>query len=246
MITYFYILATYFIAASFAFATGNVEPSPFQAGIEAYEKSDYSTAKAKFLAALEKDETAAARHNLGLTELHLDRPAEAAWQLHRALLLGPFNQGYREKLSLVRKQLGLPEDNTRWYHRLSQTIPTKVWLMIASVSFWLLLTALILPVLNEKNVSSHIKASRFFSVLALTVSLTAIGLNFRTLKSGIVLSEETASLHAAPATAAPESGFARPGERASILDQHNNFYQIKTEASVTGWISKNAFRQLAK
>ena len=61
-----------------------------------------------------------------------------------------------------------------------------------------------------------------------------------------MLSSENTVLHAAPATAAPEGGFARSGERVRVLDQHNNFYQIETEGAATGWISKDNFRLLVE
>ena len=240
----FQYLAFYFGAATATFATENISPSAFDVGIEAYEQGNYTIAKAEFLASLEKNETAAARHNLGLTELQLDQPAQAAWQLERALLLDPFNRDYREKLDLVRKQLGLAASPQEWYLSFSQAVSTKVWLIVATVSFWLLLALVIVTFSSVKKASVRLKLLRLFSLSMFLLSLTAIWLSVKTLKTGIVISEETTPLHAAPATAAPESGFARPGERAYITDRHNNFYRIETEGSATGWISEDAFQPL--
>lgn len=218
--------------------------SHFQAGNEAYEKADYETAKTEFTTALKIDETPAARQNLGLTYFQLDQPAQAIWQLERALLLDPFNWDYREKRNLIRKQLGLPENPTTWYFLFSQFFPIQVWLIIATVSFWLLLAASILPVLFGRKVNSRNRLLNLFSLLILILSLTAIWLNAKTLRTGILIAEKTIPLNAAPATTTPESGFARPGERARVLNQHNDFYQIKTESSATGWISEDNFRLL--
>lgn len=242
MSTYIHVMVTFLIAATVAFAAGDPKPLPFEAAIEAHEQGDYAAAKTKFLAALEINETAAARHNLGLTELQLDHPAEAVWQLERGLILDPFNRDYRNKLSLVRKQLGLTASTQEWHLLFSQIVSLNVWTIVATISFWLLLAAWILPKLSGKKASTRIHLIRLFNSLALVLSLTAIWLNLKDLKTGIVLAEETTALHAAPATAAPEIGFARPGERAHVLDQHNDFYQVKTEGSATGWISNNDFR----
>ena len=242
MSIYTRILATFLIAVTVAFAVDDAEPSPFQAGIEAYDQGDYETAKLKFIAALEMNETAAAHHNLGLTELQLERPAEAVWQLERALLMDPFNQGYHEKLNLVRKQLGLATGERQWRLLLSQLVSLNTWKITATISFWLLVAAMILPKLSEQIAGNHIKLLQLFSALTLALSLTAMWVNSTHLKTGIVLSAENTPLHAAPATAAPESGFARAGERARVLDRYNNFYQIRTEGYATGWISKNDFR----
>ena len=227
-------------------ANGSIAEHHFQTGIKVYEKSDYETAETEFTMALKADETPAVRHNLGLTYLQLDQPAKAVWQLERALLLDPFNRSYRKKLNLIRNQLGLSPVTPKWSIQFSRIVAFKVWVIFATLSFWLLLALLILPGLNHKKASSRIKLLSLLSALILALSLTVIWLNLKTLKSGTVLSEETTALHAAPATAAPESGFARPGERAHIIDRHNDFYKIKTEGSATGWLSGTDFYPLAE
>ncbi len=84
MSSFFRILALYCLTAVAAFAATADPASPFQAGIDAYQNTEYKTAKVQFTAALELNETAAARHNLGLAHFQLDAPAEAVWQLERA------------------------------------------------------------------------------------------------------------------------------------------------------------------
>ena len=241
----FRILIVFLIGATFSFVPGNAEPlSSFQAGIDAYEQGAYETAKTKFSKTLETNETAAARHNLALTELQLKNPAEAIWQLERALLLNPSNSEYRNKLNLVRQQLGLATTSPKWYYQLTGLVLPSAWIIIASLSFWLLLALLILPGLIGKKVDILIQSGRFSSLLAFALSLAAIWLNTRLLQTGIVLSAENTALHAAPASAAPETGFVRSGERARISDRYNDFYQIEAEGSATGWIAKDNFRLL--
>ena len=240
-----HILFVFLSTATTVLAVNSTEPPTFQAGIEAYENSHHATAKTHFLTVLETNETAAARHNLGLTELQLGYPAEAIWQLERALLLDPFNKDYHDKLNLVRERLGLAARTRQWHLLLSQSISLDVWVIIVTASFWLLLAALIIQGSGRNKSRSRIKLLRLFSLLILALSLPAIWLNLKILKTGIVLSSENAIVHSAPATAAPESGFVRPGERVRMLDQHNDFYRVKTqEGSTTGWISKNDFRLL--
>ena len=239
------IALLYIATAIVAFAATSDTTDPFQSGIEAYQNGQYKVAKTQFTAALETDETAAARHNLGLAYFQLGTPAEAVWQLERAQLLAPFNADYRFKLGAVRQELGLFAGAPNWTALASQALPTKSWIIIASISFWLLLAAYILPRLGGMKLGLWTKSLRVITLIALILSLPAIWLNLRLLQSGIVITNEATSLHTAPASAAPESGTARPGERARILDQYNNFYEIETEGLATGWISKEAFRPLA-
>lgn len=238
---HFCISITCLIWATLAHAA---QSTSFQAGIEAHEQGAYETAKMKFNSALETNETGAARHNLALTELKLGNPAEAIWQLERALLLNPLNSDYRSKLNLIQEQLGLAATSPKWYVQLAKLTSQRVWMIIASLSFWLLLALFVLPVISGKKADAKIQFSRLLSLIALVVSLTAIWLNIQHLQMGIVISNETVPLHTAPASAAPEAGFIRPGECARIRDQYNEFYKIESESSATGWISKSEFRSL--
>ncbi len=241
----FRTLALYSLTAIAAFAASSEPTSPFQSGIEAYQNAEYEMAKAQFTAALTLDETAAARHNLGLAYFKLNIPAEAVWQLERAQLLEPFNADYRYKLEAVRQELGLFAGSAKWYVLASAVLPSKTWLILATVSFWLLLAVFILPRISDTKVSIGLKTLRLISIAALILSIPSLWFNLRLLQTGTIITDEAASLHAAPASAAPESGTARPGERARILDHYNNFYEIETEGQATGWISKDAFRPLA-
>jgi len=238
-------LTLYVLTAIAAFAATSEPENPFQAGIEAYQTADYKMAKAEFTAAVALDGTAAAHHNLGLVHFKLNAPAEAVWQLERAQLLEPFNADYRYKLEAVRQELGLFSDSTKWYTLASAALPTKIWLILATVSFWLLLAVSILPRISDTKLSNCLKTLSVISIGTLIVSIPSLWINLGLLQTGTIITDEAVSLHAAPASAAPESGTARPGERARILDQHNHFYEIETEGQATGWISKDGFRPLA-
>jgi len=245
MNSFYRTLALYILTAIAAFAATSETETPFQAGVEAYQNAEYEIAEAQFIAALTLNETAAARHNLGLAHFQLNAPAEAVWQLERAQLLEPFNAGYRYKLEAVRQELGLFAGSAKWYTLASAALPTKTWLTLATVSFWLLLAVSILPRLSDTKISIGLKTLRAISTAALIFSIPSLWINLRLLQTGTITTDQVASLHAAPASAAPQSGTARPGERARILDQYNHFYKIETEGQATGWISKDVFRPLA-
>jgi len=236
------IAFVYLISAIAALAASQTASDPFQAGIEAYETGRYIIAKDQFLSALKMEETAAARHNLGLAYLQLDAPAEAIWQLERAQRLDPLNADYRYKLNAAREQLGLFAGLPPWYRLGSERWSIQTWLSIASIAFWLLFASLILPALAGSKVGIWIKSLRLLNIVALLIALAAIWFNLRLQQTGIIIAAENACLHAAPASAAPESGLARPGERGRVLDEYKDFYKIETEGLASGWISADMFR----
>ena len=171
--SFFLRIPLFYILTAIAALAATSEPDDaFAAGIEAYQKSQYKTAKTQFTAAVEADETAAARHNLGLAQFQLNAPAEAVWQMERAQLLSPFNADYRFKLEAVRQELGLFAGAPKWYVLASQALPTKTWLIIASISAWLLIAALILPLLGGSKAGIRIKSLRSLTIAALLLSLT--------------------------------------------------------------------------
>lgn len=220
--------------------------APFQSGVEAYEESEYAAAKELFTQSISEIETAAARHNLALAYFQLGQPTEAVWQLERAQLLAPYNTDYRYKLGALRQQLGLFENKPQWHMIAAQALSPNTWILVALLSFWLLVAACLLPFFSGARRNISIQSIRFLSAIALPLSLAAIWLNHSQLKIGTIVANEPASLHAAPATAAPQSGTAQPGERARIIDQYREFYQVETESKATGWVSNAAFRPLAQ
>lgn len=216
----------------------------FTDGLSTYEKGEYETATQHFAAAVADEESAAARHNLALSYFQLGQPAEAAWQLERALRLDPINTEYHYKLGALRQQIGLFESRPKWHVLGAQLLSTTTWILLCVASFWLLLAAWILPRIAGSKPNLFIKAVRLTTVIIFATTLPALWLQHSLSKSGIVVSNEPTDLHAAPASAAPATGVARPGERARILDQHNDFYQIETEAQINGWVHKDEFRTL--
>jgi tetratricopeptide (TPR) repeat protein len=216
----------------------------FKAGIEAYEKADYASAQELLAAANAEDETAAARHNLALSYFQQGSPAAAVWHLERASRLEPFNKEYLYKLGALRQQLGLFDNQPKWHLITAQALSSNTWILTAAMSFWVFVAALILPIFSGARKHNGIQLIRIFGFAVLMISFSAIWVHSHELNNGIITSNEVASLHAAPAAAAPQSGSARPGERGRILDQHNEFYQIEIEAGTSGWVSKEVFRPL--
>ena len=221
-----------------------LQADQFQAGIDAYHESKYAQAADAFEQALAIEESAAARHNLALSLYQQGKPAEAAWQLERATRLDPLNESYLYKLGALRQQLDLYEVPVEWWQGASRLFPQATWLWIASLSLWILLAALIVPRIGGFGRPIALKLIMSTAVLSLGLCSAALTILQTQQAAGIVIAKDTARLHYAPANAAPEAGLARLGERARILDQHQNFLKIETEAQITGWIEEKQFREL--
>ncbi len=78
------------------------------------------------------------------------------------------------------------------------------------------------------------------AVVGILLAIAALDILTTQQASGVIVSEDATIMHHAPASGAPESGLARPGERARLLDKHRDYLRIKTEAGITGWVSADA------
>lgn len=221
-----------------------LQADDFSAGLEAYQAERYAEATESFQRSLETEETAALRHNLALSLYQQGRAAEAVWQLERALRLQPFNQTYQFKLEALRQQMGLYQASSPWWLRAAQFLSFGAWIWITSISFWVLLAALILPRLAGLRPRPAITLTVSLSAILLLLSLATITLQKSNTVTGTILADAPLPLRHAPASAAPEAGQARPGERARQIDQHQNFLKIRTEANITGWIPADALKKL--
>lgn len=216
----------------------------FQQGIDAYHDSDYESASRAFETAVAVDETAAAHHNLALALYQSGKVSQAAWHLQRALLLEPNNEEYHFKLGALRQQLGLINQKPEWYELVSKALGPQAWILLLCVCFWMTLAAMLLPWISGCEAHLLIKAFRALGLTGLILACSALYLNRDLSRQGIVLADTPATLHAAPASAAPQTGLARPGERALAVDWHGDYIEIETEGGARGWIGSGKFKKL--
>jgi tetratricopeptide (TPR) repeat protein len=221
-----------------------IHADDFQSGLDAYHEAKYAEATAAFDRSLESSENAATHHNLALSLYQQGQTADAVWQLERALRLAPLNKTYIFKLGALRQILGLYDTPTDWWQSAANILAKKIWIWIACICFWLVIAALALPRIGGFQRPILLKLSSGIATVCLLLALTALTIQITQQPSGIVISNEAVDLHHAPASAAPKAGVARPGERAYIIDQHNDFLKVETEAEITGWIQVDAFRKL--
>ena len=221
-----------------------LQADEFQLGLEAYHESQYTEAIEAFERSLESSESAATHHNLALSLYQQGQTAAAVWQVERALRLEPHNEAYLFKLGALRHKLGLYKNPTTWWQSAANMLTKNTWIWIASSGFWVVVALLALPRIGGFQRPVFLKLSSGIAATCLLLAVTALTIQITQQPSGIVISKEAVELHHAPASAAPEAGIARPGERARIIDQHKDFLKIETEAAITGWIQVNAFREL--
>jgi len=222
----------------------SAQQASLEKAITLYQTSKYQNAQSQFELLAAQAETSALRYNLALTELKLEHPAAARWQIERARLLDPFNNRYQQTQTQLLQQLELPPRKLSLLHKLAQILTATAWLWLATLVFWVLLAVFILPKLLGHHPSLGIKIARVSCVLILLISFLALRSQQLSLHAGIVSNEKPVELRTAPASAAPKDGVAKAGEWAQIIERHHQFYKIETASEQFGWISKQDFKPI--
>lgn len=216
----------------------------FDTAVDAYHETEYEKAIEHFEAALAESESASARHNLALSYYHSKQLGEATWQLQRAVRLAPLNTSYQFKLGALRQQLGLYQKSTNWWQSASSILSTNTWMLLLAISFWVLVTLLLLPRAGRMTRTLAVKLSTAASIVVFSLSTAAIMIHYFDMPDGVVISNEPLTLRHAPASAAPEAGIARPGERLKVNEHYEGFIKVETEAEIVGWLPEESFRAL--
>lgn len=237
-------LLHWLIALLLSFSATLLQADDFSTGIDAYHDDRYTKAEAAFERSLEHEETAAVRHNLALSLYRQERFAEALWQLERALRIDPLSQSYRVKLGALRQQMGLTRQPDASWVIASSVFSFGTWVWLASLSFWVLLAAFLLPRFADRKRPLFGKIMASISLVILVFSISALTIQRFNAVSATVIAETPVPLHHAPAGAAPEAGQANPGERTRQIDQFKDFWKVKTESGLIGWIQSDALRKL--
>ncbi|PDH28644.1 MAG: hypothetical protein CNE95_06220 [Puniceicoccaceae bacterium MED-G30] len=221
---------------------GLAQAENFQNGIKAYEEGKFDAAIRFFEQSGNEKETAALRHNLALSFYQNGQPAEAIWQLERALHIEPRNKEYQFKHSALRQQLGLTPGEPTLLETAATLLSPAQWAWLATAAFWSGLAIWILQLTCKKKSTLGSKAVQILCLLLLVCALPALEHYRVGARKAVLISPDSVELRAAPAEAAPQTGLARPGERLRILDNHGDYAEVETEGAASGWIPKNTFR----
>ncbi|MGC6456249.1 MAG: SH3 domain-containing protein [Coraliomargaritaceae bacterium] len=222
----------------------SIQADDFKAGLQAYELGNYKAATESFRKAVAIEETAAARHNLALSAYQSDLPAEAVWQLERALRIEPNNKEYQFKLSALRQQLGLSSGQRTSLETAAYALRVEQWGWLGTVLLWGGFALWLFPLCLKIQPSRLIKTLRFLCLMILAGILAALEFHRKASKESILISEQASELRAAPAQAAPQTGLARSGERIHILDRHHDYCKVETESEATGWLPSEVLKSL--
>lgn len=208
----------------------------FRQGTNAYLKGDFEQATLCFRGAATTAPSSGAWHNLGNAEWQSGHPGPAILAWERGHWLDPFNAGTRENLRFARKNRQLDAPEMTWYEIGSTWLPANAWPWIASASFWLALSLLLLPgIFRWRKAGWHQGlAAAGFAVFLLTLP-ALLGVQTRS-KLAVLLPEST-PLRLTPTSEAQVLGKLPPGETVRLERERGKYLYVRT-GSGAGWIER--------
>jgi tetratricopeptide (TPR) repeat protein len=215
----------------------------FQQGARAYDNGDFEQAALCFRSAAAAAPAPGVWHNLGNAQWQAGHPGEAILAWERGHWLDPFDASTRENLRFARKSRQLDPPEFAWYEKSSTWLPANAWAWIASVSFWLAVSLLLLPgVLRWRRAEWHQGvAAAGFAIFLLTLP-ELLGVHTRA-RLGVVLPEST-PLRLTPTEEAQVLGKLPPGETVRLEREHGKYVYVRLDSGA-GWVERTALGLIA-
>ncbi len=215
------------------------EAQTFDAANLLYEQGDYAQAAAAFQTLIEQGQSSAATHfNLGNSLYQLGRTGEALREYHTALALSPRDPDVQANIQFTREKLGTETAIPRsfWQQFLLQ-ITLNEWTLIALIPYWIWLTSAASLSLFPNRPAWLPGLTKFMCLCCLGMGLLLLGAaNERLKKRYAVIVSDEAVVRFGPFEESKSSHNLVDGIEVQLLDQKDDWYQIKDPKGQLGWL----------
>lgn len=229
------------LAAYCALCTLNVSAQrdaseAFSEGNAALAAEEIPRAIAAYNEALMGGSSANLHYNLGTAYAQNEDWGWASIHFLKALALNPNHPDARAHLALVRKRANLEWHNRNPLERFAATLSLSGWAWLATGAFW---GTVLLFFLRPPGGSLFNSLLRIGAIVTLVISVFALGLYHLERGNGIVL--KSSELRVAATDSSPTSAELDPGIEATVLNEINGFYLVRTENGEEGYLSRAEF-----
>jgi tetratricopeptide (TPR) repeat protein len=206
----------------------------FAAGLAAYEKNDFPSARALFAAAESKATSAPLEYNFGNTCFQAGDQGAAVLHYLRALTLEPRDPDARQNLALARRSANLVISDPTRLDNFADLLTLNEWAGVATLAGWAALYLAILPGLYRWR---GVAPKLLCATTALTALVAGVGYwgSHQHIHDGVILHADTA-VQLSPTANSPAIGLVQSGEVAQTLDEHAGYFKVRTADGRLGWV----------
>jgi tetratricopeptide (TPR) repeat protein len=215
--------------------------SSFDAANKLYEQGKYADAVAAYDQLLKSGDTAAVYYNRGNALFKLNQLGRAIASYRQAQSLAPRDPDLRANLQSARTRArgGTPYHAERWRVWLEQ-LTLNEWTLLTALAVWLLF---LLLALAQWRPDLKIKLGKYTTSAGVAALLFGLCLGIQLnagyfTRSAIVIASE-AEVRNGPLDEAPPVYKVRDGLELNILDEKDNWLQVRDPALRVGWVRRD-------
>jgi len=220
-------------------------------GNELYAKNNFTEALTVYKAIVLNDVTAySLYYNLGCTYFQLDSLAQSIYYLEKAMQLNPKDEDVNHNLSLA---YGNQQDDidkfpelfmVSFLKKIANVISSNVWLILAALSLWF--AAVYFYFKGKGKLLLNSKKLHFFTLIfGLFCFLMAyLNYHFNYNKQEAIVFSPSTIIYKSPNSEAENLIEIHEGLKVTVLDEVDQWYQIKMTDNTKGWLNKSAVKLL--
>jgi tetratricopeptide (TPR) repeat protein len=223
----------------------SAQVDPFQAGVAAYAAEDFGQAAEVFTQYVSTKPSSGAFHNLGNAAWQLGDPGTAILAWERAVWLNPYQKISRDNLLFARKSAQLDAPALTWFEACSSWLPVNAWAWIATASFWIATSLLLLPSALRWPRKYWHQAGAAIGLAVFLVSVPALAGVHSRAHRGVVVTDKT-PVRLTPTENGEVLTRLPAGTTARMIRKDKGLFYIRTSAGTSGWIDGNNFHLVAE
>ena len=222
-----------------------------QNGNELYANNQFAEALVSFNKLIEDEITSYSLYfNLGCTYFKLDSLAQSIYYLEKAKQLNPSDEDLNHNLSLA---YGRQQDDidkfpelflVTFFKKMANILSSNLWLILSLLLLWFAVVHYYLK--GSGKILLNIKNLYVYSLfLGLACFLMAyLNYTFNYTKQEAIVFSPTTIVYKNPNTEADNLIEIHEGLKVAILDEVDQWYQIKMTDNTIGWLNKSDIRLL--
>ncbi len=217
----------------------------FQKASSAYSSGDYGTAIEKFESLCKTGLSAPLLYNLANSYAQNGQSGKAILNYERALRLAPGDSDIRGNLELMRKKLGLFQEEKSIYRRFAEFLSLNQWTALALCAFVIFAVVMLLPVSYGLRRTSRLTAAACCLFITGVSFFGAFG-RYQHWYDGVVVVQD-ARLQVSPFESAASIGTIQEGRVVHMgkVKTHGNYFLVEDETGRSGWLAAKSFESIA-
>lgn len=224
--------------AGFSAATDDIGPA-FDAANQLYEAGQFGEAAAAYERLLQTGVSAPALYfNWGNAQFKAGRVGRAIAAYRMAGQLAPRDPDLRTNLRFAREQVTGPTLRETWLERTLARLSLKEWTLATGAAWWVWFGLLVIRQL-QPTARRTLRGLTWMTTLLLVLLATGLGLALQErLSRQVAVVTDPTAVRNGPFEESPEAFTAGDGAELRVLDQKENWLQVRVDERRVGWLPR--------